>query len=72
MLSFNAAYERLEPPCSNGYETLVCRYTNGSYRSDQGCPPERAGTRHNGAARAVFERSGRDGGGPYLRRFAVR
>ena len=29
-----------------GYEPLACRYTNGSYRSDQGCPPERAGTRH--------------------------
>ena len=49
MLSFNAAYERFTPP-----------YASLSYRADQGSPPERAGTRHNGAARAVFERSGRE------------
>ena len=48
MLSFNAAYERLEPPCSNGYETLVCRYTNGSYRSDQGYLSERVRGNHSG------------------------
>ena len=69
VLSFNAAFERFEPPCSKR-----------SYRSDQGYLSERIRGAHPsgrvpgimGLQELCLNIPAGNGGGPYLRRFAVR